>query len=413
MEFDDIVIGSGIAALGAVLGLTNDDRRRVAVLCGPAEQRFHYYDAREVVPCAFLGEGGLGSHWHGVIPTGWHSNIAAITDETFCSAFRRFYPHTRVRERLGTPALFVPWRPIRPARELRRLAASQAPARVTLLNQAAQDLWFDERGVTVASPGGEIHQAARAWVAAGALHTPRLLARRLAPRASRGLVSDHAFCYVGQVDGQDKPAIEHTLDGLFFPAVYDDAFTALYTLRPATFSFRRLDVGIEQRSVFGLPTGTALVKLMRRASPGLLVEAFYNRFGLFAAAPTHSVYAQTLARDAYNLLPGPGPSLLQARTEQIRRATDAARGAQPFAGLRHSRRPELHLPGIHLHHSLDLPELVRAGVNSADSPVQVVDASVLADVGPDHHSFKMLIAAQQRAIRWGSSSEPAVPTNTR
>jgi hypothetical protein len=400
MDFDDLVIGSGLAALGAVLGLLAEGERRVAVLCGPAENRFVYYDARQTVPCAFLGDGGLGSHWHGVIPLGWRNNFGASTDAAFVSLFKRFYPHAEVRSRLGTAALFVPWRPVRPARELQRLAASHGTARLTLIREAAQDLEFDERGVTVTSNLDVVRRASRAWVAAGALHTPALLARSVAPAAARGLVSDHAFCYVGQVDGQPRPNVSWTRDGVFFPAAYGPAEAALYTLRPAAFSFRQLDYGIEQRAVFGLPTGNALSKIARRMSPGLLVEAFYNRFGLFAAAPTHSVYAQVPVRDAYAL--GDGSSPLRAFSERIQRATDAARDAQPFTGLRRTQRPEIHLPGIHLHHSLDLHALGRAGVNGPNSPVQVVDASVLSEIGPDHHSFKMMLAAYERTLRSGA-----------
>lgn len=408
MDFDDIVIGSGLAALGAVLGLLSGDERRVGVLCGPAGNEFLYYDERRSVPCSFLGQGGLGSHWHGVIPTGWHRNFGASTDASFAALFQRFYPHTAVKERLGSPAFFVPWSPIRPATELAKLAKTHA-GRLTLIQDSALDLRFDGQGVRVATASAD-QRAARAWVAAGAMHTPVLLARSLVPRASRGVISDHVFCYVGQVDGHPRPDIVRTRDGLLFPAFYDANATALYSLRPATFAYRQLDFGIEQRAVFGLPTGSALAKIARRMSPGLLVEAFYNRFGLFAAAATHSVYAQVAVKEAYEVADGPIP--LRANIEQIRAATDAARSASPFAGLRPSRRPELYLPGIHLHHSVDLPALAQAGVNQADSPIQVIDASVLTEIGPDHHSFKMLLSAYERARHSVAGTSAASPSNT-
>ena len=292
------------------------------------------------------------------------------------------------------PGFFVPWRGIRPVAELQKMAQLHTDSRLTLIHEAALDLSFNESGVRVTSNSGT-HSALRAWVAAGALHTPALLAKSVAPRAPRGLVSDHAFCYIGQVDGQAAPKITRTGDGLVYPARYDAASTALYTLRPAAFAFRRLDHGIEQRAVFGLPTGNALAKITRRMSPGLLVEAFYNRFGLFGSTRMHSVYAQTPAMDAYEL--GSGEPLLRPSGDAIRRATDAARAAQPYANLRMSQRPELAIPGIHLHHSLDLKALAQAGINTPDSPVQVVDASVLTNIGPDHHSFKMMLLAHARA----------------
>ena len=342
----------------------------------------------------------MASHWHGVIPTGWRNNFAAASDASFLALFAQFYPQAAARLRLGEAGFFVPWRAIRPAAELHKLLTAQPEGRLSLIHQTAQDLSFNERGVTVTAAGvgvgsTEQHRAARLWVAAGALHTPALLARSVAPKAVRGLVSDHAFCYIGQVNGQAAPKITRTADGLLYPARCDAANTALYTLRPAAFAFRQLDYGIEQRAVFGLPTGNALAKITRRLSPGLLVEAFYNRFGLFGGSRMHSVYAQTPAVDAYEL--GTGQNLLRPAGDAIRRATDAARAAQPYADLRASRRPELSIPGIHLHHTLDLAALAQAGLNTPGSPVQVVDASVLTDIGPDHHSFKMMLSAFARA----------------
>jgi hypothetical protein len=401
MDFDDLVIGSGLAALGATLGLLTHPQRRIGVLCGPSDAQFLYYDARRTVPCAYLGPGGLGSHWHGVIPMGWRHNFSASSNASFSALFQRFYPRASVQLHLGRPELFVPWRAIRPAPALHALATAQ-PQRLSCITQPALTVRMDDHGgVSVTTPGPTL-RAHRVWVAAGALHTPPLLARTWGANVQRGLASDHAFCYVGQVAGATQPRIVYSRDGLFFPARYnvDDLnidHSALYTLRPAAFAFKRLDFGIEQRAVFGLPTGHAIAKLTRRLSPGLLVEAFYNRFGLFGGTSTHSVYAQVPVVDAYEIDLEQAATPLRTRSAHIRRATDEARANAPHAGLRHSQRPELHLPGIHLHHTLDLAALAACGVNTGSSPVQVVDASALSHIGPDHHSFKMMLAAYERA----------------
>lgn len=392
--FDDIVIGSGLAALGAVLGLLPDKGRRIAVLCGPNLNRFSYYDNNRTSPCAFLGEGGLGTHWHGVIPTGQRHVFGESSDRDFTELFARFYPHTQIGVRLGSAGFFVPWRPVRPFAELARLAHRVRPERLLLIREEALDLRFDGKGVQAATAGGQI-TATRAWVAAGALHTPALLGRSISPSARRPTVSDHVLCYIGQVGKPIQPAIAYSRDGLFFPARYDKEETVLYSTRPACFAFRKLDAGIGLRSAFGLPTGSLLAKLARRLSAGLLVEAAYNRLGLNPGAAMHSVYAQIPVDDAYEF--GEGDIPLRAQLSHIRRATDAARAAQPFAGLRHSCQPQIFLPGIHLHHTLDQAELTKAGVDLPDSPVQVIDASTLMGVGPDHHSFKLMLKASLRA----------------
>ena len=81
LEYDDIVIGSGLSAIGTVLGLPAT--RRVLVLCGPAESATQYYDSTRRSPCSYLGYGGLGNFWHGVIPMGSRMNISGAGTADF------------------------------------------------------------------------------------------------------------------------------------------------------------------------------------------------------------------------------------------------------------------------------------------------------------------------------------------
>lgn len=390
-HFDDIVIGSGLAALGTVLGLA--PARRVLVLGGEQVGRFSHYDARGAVPCAYSGLGGLGGYWHGVIPFSRQHDVEGGDSAAFATLFKRFYPRVPIDDWMGRPALFVPWKPIRPATELAALAASRGGA-LTILPALATAIRMTPDGAQVGSTAGSF-SARHVWVAAGALHTPALLATSFGPAVRRTHVADHVLSYVGQVDGATTPRTHRTPQGVFFPAHHDEGRTALYTLRPARFSFRQLDHGIEQRAAFGLPTGNAVAKVMRSMSPGLLAEAFYNRFGLFAKAPRYSIYAQTPVDCAYAL--GDGVTPLTPDTALIEASSQQARIRQPFAGAVLSQRPDLYIPGIHLHHSLNTDALHAAGINRAGDAVQVVDAAALSHIGSEHHSFKMMTAAYRRA----------------
>jgi hypothetical protein len=396
MDCDDLVIGSGLVALGAVLGLLAEPDRRITVLCGPQQGGFLHYDQRTLAPCAFLGSGGLGSHWHGVIPTGLRNRLGVVSDVDFHDLFRLFYPHAEIEASVGKVSLFIPWRPIRPWAELQRLAALHGAPRLKLLHESALMIRRQSGRVQVDTAVGQ-RQARRCWVAAGALHTPTLLAASFGPRMARGLASDHVQCYLGQLEGQPPPDIRYTRNGLFIPALADLADRALFTLRPAKFDFRRLDAGFEHRQIFGLPTGSLLTKLLGKLSAGLLTEVLYNRLGLMGASRLHSVYAQVHVPDAYAMQARPMP--LQALTDRIRVTTDAIRATQPFANLRSSQRPELYLPGIHLHHTLDTVALAAEGRNEPSTPVHVIDASAIPDLGAEHHSFKMLVSAYRRVQR--------------
>jgi hypothetical protein len=390
MDFDDIVIGSGLAALGATLGIAAN--RKVLVIGNPLAGQFHFYDDRKTVPCAYTGMGGLGNDWHGVIPTGWRNNFGNASREGYTDLLKYFYPKLDLSNRVQAPWLFVPWRSIRPQAQFIKLKAQRGD-NLTILNDTALKIAINSSGASVTT-ATQTFNAKHIWVAAGALQTPGVLEKSFGQKFDRGVVSDHAFCYIGQVANAAKPELTHGREGIFFPARYDQSGQALYTLRPARFAFRQLDFGIEQRAVFGLPTGNAVAKIVKRASPGLFAEAFFNRFGLFGGASMHSVYAQVVARDAYEF--AAQDRLIKARPQALKMATDSARANQPFAELVPSRLPDAIIPGIHLHHSIDRKTLAQAGLDCAGSSVQVVDASTIENIGADHHSFKMMLNAFDR-----------------
>jgi hypothetical protein len=396
VDYDDIVIGSGLSALGSVIGLPPE--RRILVISGPGVARTQYYDSTSAVPCAHIGYGGLGNFWHGVIPTGGRENFAGSSPADFRQLFEWFYPGADVGPRLGKPFLFVPWRPIRPAKVWERLRGERGE-RLQMVYDHVQRFKVFENGVLVRI-GGASFAAARAWVCSGTLQTAGLLDRSLGHVVSRGSVSDHVLCYLGQMDRAAHPdvappQVERTAQGLWFRGHYDAAGTALITYRPARFAYRRLDFGIEQRAVFGLPTGGAVAKILRGASPGLIAEALYNRAGLFPGAPVQSVYAQLVVPEAHWLREG-GNSIVMRR-DVIRAASDAVRAGYTRAELQPSRRPEIFLPMIHLHHSVEADTVAAAGINTPGSPVQIMDASIRDHVGPEHHSFKVMVAAFTKA----------------
>jgi hypothetical protein len=396
VEYDDIVIGSGLAALGTVIGLPV--RRRILVIGGPRVGSNVYY-AGGRVPCAHIGFGGLGNFWHGVIPTAGRGQLA-VDRETFADLAEYFHPGAGLPERLGEPYYFVPWQALRPPREWRRLQQARGEY-LAIVHEVAERFDVADNGFSVRT-GDSTYRAARLWIAAGALHTPRLLDRSLAAVVSRPTVSDHVLCYLGQVDRGKHPAVpapwvERNRQGVWFRCRYDQAQTGLYSMRPARFGYARLDHGIQQRSAFGLPTGGAVAKILRNGSAGLIAEALFNRCGLFPNARMQSTYAQIQVKDAYAVsLDQPAPVM---RPEVIQAAIAQARAQAPWPELIPSREPQLFIPVIHLHHSVSTAALQRLGFGGPAARLRVLDASVHEDIGPEHHSFKMMAAACAAARR--------------
>ena len=209
LSANEIVIGSGLTALGLTLGFPAD--RRVLVVGGPASGAFSYYDGSRRHVNSYVGYGGLGTYWHGAISTAIGKPLHA-GGKSFQELTRRFYPRTDFANHAGLPWLFVPWLPIRPKNEWRRLR-EERQGRLEVVHDLVTHITPSEREVVVHTPGGS-YRAERVWLCAGPLHTPSLLNRSLGS-VSRPFVSDHVFCYLGLIDRAqaDVPAPRVTPHG--------------------------------------------------------------------------------------------------------------------------------------------------------------------------------------------------------
>lgn len=390
MEIDDVLIGSGLSALGAALALA-PTRRRVLCVTGPRAGVLETYPGASV-PAAYQGEGGLGRYWHGVIPLNSSPGFPSVSREQINGFLSRFYPGLDASSHCADH-LFVPYRPIRPHVHLPALAARHP----NLILRPGTVERIEERtgGVLVTLYGGETIASRRALCAAGALGTARLLIRSGLIENGGRTVSDHVIGYAGRaprtsVSGELARPMVRNRHGFILPCHYSADGDVLYLLRPARFDFAELDAGIEKRAVFGLPTSKIMAGLLGRFSAGLIAEAFYNRFGIGRYAPWQSVNYFIEGRDIYTL-DGAG-DLVAPRVESICELARIASAKLPFDGVETSQRPELYIPSIHLHASLNEAERLRFDPAGAGA-IKVIDASALSSIGPGHHSFRMMIAA--------------------
>lgn len=398
MVYDDIVIGSGLAALATVLGLPKN--RKVLVLAGTESPNVNYYDANSGVPCADFGFGGLGAYWHGVIPTGHLQAFTSLSNDTFTEVFNIFYPKEKIAAKLNSSWLFVPYQPVRPANWWPKLLAASSK-NLQLIYQLADSIELEGDNKASVISGGQKFSAQRLWLASGALGTPKLLeSSPLSKGVSRGCVSDHVISYMGQIDRKKhrhilQPTVERTSSGVWMQGRIDTAYKGLVTMKPARFGYRQLDYGIEQRSAFGLPVKGLIHKMYRAGSLGLIAESLFNKLGLFPNASMQSIYAQIYVKDAYTI-----NSANQKMTPNINTIQDTILNYRDFLNipeLEYSQKSELFIRGIHLHNSLDNEKLIDININTVKSNVAIVDSSVIENIGPEHHSFKVMVAAYSRA----------------
>ncbi|MGL4813566.1 MAG: hypothetical protein ACRCXM_17490 [Beijerinckiaceae bacterium] len=395
MHADHIIIGSGLSALGVALGLPA--AARIIVVTGAGNQVQTY--PGNATPASYLGPGGMGNFWHGIIPV-----TSAVLDgaqaATASDLLTALYPGGHFSEALGSDQIFVPWRAVRPMAHWTRLTRERRT--LTLLPANAESFSTGDGAVTVrVSDAGQTTdiQGKHLWVAAGALHTPGLLARSLGWPSADRTVNDHMIAYVGQTpaDAQIRrlmQAVRRDRHGVWLPTIYGPDRQTVFGLRPARFDFRRPDRGIEMRADFGLPTSRAAAAIAGRLSAGLIAETLFNKAGLFPHAALYNAFMQLRVENAYAL--SAQGQLGERNRAAFAAAGEQARRRQPFAALTPTRRPDLFQPGIHFHGSLTEKECATIST-PALARVKVVDASAIADIGPEHHSFKIMLRAYRLA----------------
>src|SRR5690606_25683640 len=126
--------GSGLTALAIAIAIR---RKKVLVIAGEPHVSLTYYDPLSGIPSSNYGMGGLGSFWHGVIPTGHLDAIEGVAAKDFCEIFHFFYPGTDVDRRLHAPWLFVPYSPIRPNKHWGRLLKSDG-TQIEMVTESAE-----------------------------------------------------------------------------------------------------------------------------------------------------------------------------------------------------------------------------------------------------------------------------------
>lgn len=398
MVYENIIIGSGLTALGVGLGLPKCSN--TLVITGGKHPTVSYYNADESAPSNLMGFGGLGNYWHGVIPME-QGKLCWGSSDLAAELFGFFYPTEAIKTEFGASTLFVPRNPIRTKRHWERLV-SDSSSGFQLVHDVAKTVRRIGAEWEVAV-GGQSVRAHRIWIAAGALGTSALLERSPELKQSvRRTLSDHLILYMGQVDcSRNKidfaPQVRLSKHGYWLNTCKQFGDSGLIVTKPARFSFKTVDKGIEHRDTFGLPTSGVLSKVVKAGSLGLISEALFNKYGLFPNSKFVSVYAQIRVENGYARVVG--THNLVPDYERIQESIRIYRQNFDHPSLVRSQRTELYVNGIHLHGSVDCGVLNKLGVNTESSTCQVVDPSVYEDVGDLHHSFRLMSKAYEKAKR--------------
>lgn len=400
MEFDEIIIGSGLSATGLLLGMS--DRKRILMIGGHKNNRVHSYNSTVPTPCLNEGIGGLGNFWHGVIPLKLDTLEKSYLED-FMTLFNIFYPKFKIQKHLLSNKLFVPYTPIRPLKFIKKELKKRRGQ--LIFKEEFVNLLKIENSTVIVHTDKSQFRSKRVWICAGALSTPEILSKTFNDQFYNQFAKDHFIVYVGNIKNESLPdsnftAPNYNKSGILFNGLFDsEQSNSLLTIKPAKFAFKTLDYGIQQRMIFGLATKKLLSKLFSRFSPGLFFEALYNKTGLFHKSDLFNIYAQVLIDDAYFL--NSNCQRLTKNEKGIQQRLHAFHDQLEFKGLNKTLLRDNYLPGIHLHNTISDTKIKEYNLDSPNSPIQIVDPSMSNNIGCEHHSFNTMVRAFSKAKNSG------------
>jgi len=284
---DAIVIGSGLTALAASASLAQKPRLRMKVIST---------DTRNVsrpflfgLPTYTRSEelGGLGRYWHNVVAL---ENYAAADRPLLCSLIHDYYG-ADVTEFVGKPYNFVPRITLRPNRKF-----NQARLRSHLITGKVSRIDLERGQVRVSLESGTRYSAKKVFLAAGCFSSADILVRSGLAKYSSS-VSDHLNGYVGTISADDLPRYKrmpgpYRMRGGFVDSfLHDHRLNANLTFRPARGALVGADVN-QLKGIYSNSTFAIFKRLLRSGSASLILEALYNRYGIFPKSNHYNVFIQ-------------------------------------------------------------------------------------------------------------------------
>lgn len=370
MLVDHCVIGGGLSALGAILGLSDLGVQNFCLIEDERDKLDHYFPFQIL---RYLGLGGTSRYWHGVIPT-------RPDQPDRQKLFKRFFDHGP--DVWKSDNLFIPRSPIRSGQKLKNILSnnnrlSGVVKQISLLNNMFE--------VTLES--GERLLARKVWCAAGVIGTLGIL-HRSGWCPDSVLVGDHICGFSSLISAKKATALVrrsvsacHGAHGYSVPCRYSLDNKTLFTLRPARFEM--LDPIRQKRGgpKFAIGRLEMIWDLIKSRSLGRLSEAVALKTGVGFLAPMYAVHFQHeyLATHRCNVANETLHSIYDPKdvTSQVNRVSTE---------LELSSVPEQNFYyGTHLFGAQGVPDLPQG--------LHVVDATLIHSIGGGHHSFSQLVRA--------------------
>jgi hypothetical protein len=277
---EHVVIGMGMSSLGVVEGLV-ENNKSILVVDIPKKVTEYAYVNDSKIPLGQIGLGGNSELWHGVISY-LGSNSSKEFKNIFNFFFNKYYPRTEFILNKGFS--FIPNKPLRPKKIIEKKFKNNVSFLYKeLLSIEIFDnfvkLYFNDKTLTTKY----------LWLCTGASGTFNILRKSNYLNLSEEyLINDHLVGYFGQIKRKDLPVsfnniIAYNYFGHLkkFHIINLSSGKKMYlNLRPAHFSFKNIEIASKSRSFFSQNSTSIIKKLIFSLNFGLILEAFYNKFGI-------------------------------------------------------------------------------------------------------------------------------------
>lgn len=381
--YDIVIVGNGLIAESFLYGLFNRSSALKVCSISPANypssplRTVELLGNREI--SMFSGGEGLGTGWHGLVPSMY---IEAGASEALLDFWYGSLTHESVLKKQDD-RIFVPYRVHRP-KPLQH-------TRIERISSIVRSVRYHEKHVEVILQNGEVVFTKKLLLAAGPLNTYNILSRSEGVEGIYGLKSsmgDHITAYLGYIDQSFEPSdlVRHKAGFSYGVQVQE---SCVVFRRPALFDFKVPDVVSQHTRAWANQKSDILRKLVRLGSAGLVCEAVFNKLGLsLPAVGGTNLYAQIEVKGVFKKKTGGWVSdkeqiqLLVCKLNEVR---------SDILGLIGPSKQKL---GVGIHYFGNVERF-------AESNICILDASEDSSLGNFHHTFKKCCDAFSKGIACG------------
>lgn len=377
--YDLLIVGSGPASLGILKGLPNNIS--VAIITPSSHAQFSMDSQGDFAYRNGFG-GGLDA-WHGVssyelffeyFPNDHHAAFLFFNE--------MYHEDEKVFENLIQAGIYIPNQKI----NTNVLKARVEELNCDLIIDTAVKITDNGINISLESKSGLFLHAKKIILCAGAFGSMKLLCNSgLGNRKSS--VSNHINGYFSLNSSVSNSTnivykgnhghVKKVSRGM----VFDKKFMTY--MRPANFDFKNELKLIRHKSVYSRNTNQIYKNIIKSTSPGLLIEALYNRYGYWFGEAANG-YFQIEAEGLYTF-DDDHVNLNETRLKQI---LGKLKENDLFSGI----IDETIVSGIHYFNSVSPVQNVGCITNPSDwnRKILLADTSYMKTIGATHHTFSVM-----------------------